>query len=183
MRRRQRAAKPGAWLDPNDWARVQRSVPIACVDLLPLRWTEGAGPRPSAFGLILRIGETGEPRWGLVGGRVLLGEMLDEALTRHVAETLGPLAEVGDLVPGQPTAVAEYFPDIRPGLLHDPRQHSIALTYCLPVTGEIAPRGEALDFRWFDIGSAPGAEAIGFGQHGLIVTCMRRLGIDDPPWR
>ncbi len=47
-----------------------------------------------------------------------------------------------------PFSVAEYFP--LPGVtpLYDPRQHAVALAYVVPVSGECAPRQDALELTW-----------------------------------
>jgi ADP-ribose pyrophosphatase YjhB (NUDIX family) len=115
------------WLSPDEWKRAQETLPICCVDVLPLRLDE-AGERVDSLGLIQRRAPGITLGWCLVGGRVLLEEPFGDAVQRHLLDTLGPdvRVEIGDAE--QPLYVAQYKPMPAEGFLVDPRQHSIALT-------------------------------------------------------
>ncbi|MBK9179393.1 MAG: NUDIX hydrolase family protein [Acidimicrobiales bacterium] len=134
------------WLAPDDLELVRGRVPMVYVDAVPVR-LDMAG-RLTHVGLLLRVRPDGTVSRAVVSGRVLYGETVREALLRHLAKDLGPAAWPS--VPPQPSpfTVAEYFPD--PGVtgFHDPRQHAVSLAFVVPVSGECAPAGDALDFVW-----------------------------------
>lgn len=160
-----------AWLPRPAYWLARRALPIACVDVLVLR--EGdAGPE---VGLIRRVGGDGATEgWALVGGRVLRGESLVDAVDRHLVSTLGDVTRSGPLDPTRPVHVAEYSPDGRVGGRVDPAKHAIALAYVAAVTGTVEPRGEARGFAWFGIGATPPDEAYAFAHGGVVAELVRR---------
>lgn len=131
------------------YAQIERSIPIACVDFVPVRTTPDAKKQ---LGLIRRHSPHGEV-WCHLGGRILRGETIREALRRHALDTLGvDLALPAD---PQPAYVYQWFPaEIRPsdGMPHgdDPRKHAIGLSFVVELAGDSEPRpqNEALDFAW-----------------------------------
>jgi ADP-ribose pyrophosphatase YjhB (NUDIX family) len=151
------------WLSDEDYAHARALVPIACVDVLP--WRQAGGVLE--IGLITRAGEHGQPAFALVGGRVRREETLAAAVARHVAETLGPEAALGDVDAMRPLGVFEYFPDGRGGLV-DTTKHAVAMTYAAPLSGRPRPAGEASAFDWFPADALPDASAFGYG-HGEVV--------------
>jgi ADP-ribose pyrophosphatase YjhB (NUDIX family) len=145
---------------------VLGQVPIACVDVVPVRVREGR----REIGLITRRDDRGRTSWAMVGGGVHRGESVAEAIARHVRETLG-LGVRADL-PGagvRPQAIGEYFPQGRPGHGRDPRKHAVAPTYLVRIDGEPEPQGEALGFAWFSPDALPAPAEFGYG-HGEVVT-------------
>jgi ADP-ribose pyrophosphatase YjhB (NUDIX family) len=157
------------WLSPEDYSFVRKLVPILCVDVLL-----SPRGRSSAVGLIRRATYDGGTGWCLVGGRVLRDEKLDTAVARHVTATLGAGLRL-DAATLQLRAVAEYFTEPRPGELHDPRKHAVALTYTAACEGIACPVGEAFDFRWFDIGELGNVD-FGFGQDGIVARVLAASG-------
>ena len=157
------------WLSEERYRELLASAAMPAVDLLPVL----AGPDGPALGLILRDDAEGGVGWNLVGGGIRRGESVADAAERHVAATLGE--DFGWRRRGfeRPDTVGEYFPDRRPGYAHDPRKHSIALSYAILAEGPAAePRDEALDFRWHPLdGELP--EPIGFGQEPVIRRLLR----------
>ena len=139
---------PPGWLEPDDINRVRRQLPIAYVEIVPVR-TDELG-RISHVGSLLRVGEDGSVVRTLITGRVLFHETLREAIARNVAKDLGDLALPVLPQSLQPFTVAEFFPT--PGLseYYDPRQHAIALCYVVPIPGECKPQDETLDVEWCD---------------------------------
>lgn len=142
------------YLPPDLYAQVERSLPIACVDVVPARSTASG----TEVGLILRESPFGQV-WCHLGGRVLYGESLTDAVRRHATSTIA-LAPV--LSPNaQPRYVYEWFPpEIAPddGTVYgdDPRKHAIALSYVVTLEeGALLPRNEALDFAWFTLDELP----------------------------
>lgn len=135
------------------YALVRRSMPIACIDLLLHR----TGQHGVEVGLIRRRSTASDDSvWGLVGGRVQVGETLAAAAARHLRETLGPGVSMEAVDWDRPALVAQYFPDRSTSHLWDPRQHSIACTYVAAASGDASPAGEATDFRWFHRDAVPG---------------------------
>jgi len=159
---------PG-WLSEFALAETRSRVPILYVEAVPVR-VDATG-RVEHVGLLLRGSASGEMSRSLVSGRVLHGESVRDALMRNLEKDLGPTA-----FPQLPTAVvpftvAEYLP--LPGLtpLHDPRQHAVSLVYVVPVTGDCAPRQDALELTWMtpQDALAPGVQAELEGGRGLLV--------------
>jgi ADP-ribose pyrophosphatase YjhB (NUDIX family) len=174
--------EPGE-LDQAAWDALQRIIPIACVDLLPVRLDEGG--RVCSIGLILRKVPLRDPAWCLVGGRVRYSETLAEARTRQVETTLGSGIACTTLLGGQPATVAEYAPSGSPRFHWDPRKHAIAITYLVLLEGVPVPEGEALDFRWFGPESGLTRSQVGFDQDQVIDSCLAHLegGPDQGWWR
>lgn len=159
------------WLSDADWAMVRGLVPIACVDVLV--WSgETAVER---VGLIFRDTPMGKPGWCVVGGRLMLEEMLAEAIGRQLRETLGDEVRFGLEAEPTPIYVAQYFPRRRDAGLIDPRQHAVGMVFAVKVEGEIRARGEAKDFRWFDVNALPAVEEFGFGQRAVVEACLSKM--------
>lgn len=136
----------GPWLTPFDLDLVRHRVPMAYVEALPLRLAPDGDLE--AIGMLLCATEHGGLQRSFVSGRVLYHETLREALTRHILKDLGAMAFPRLPASLHPFTVAQYFPT--PGLgFHDPRQHSVALVYAIPIDGEPTPQDDALDFSWF----------------------------------
>jgi ADP-ribose pyrophosphatase YjhB (NUDIX family) len=154
---------PG-WLEATEWRRIQALIPILCVDALPIRHND-----PTKVGLILRETPHQGRRWCLLGGRVRRGESLQDALAREWHEALGLDCPMGSVAA---PIVVEYRPDAISGRPHDPRQHSVSLTYAVAANDETsAPAGEALGFGWFDVGELDG-NVMGFGQETVVAQVM-----------
>ncbi|HEY2589382.1 MAG TPA: DUF4916 domain-containing protein [Tepidisphaeraceae bacterium] len=163
-----------AWLSDDDYRRVQRSVPIACVDIAPLRLSPHGSIE--SIGLILRDTPHQGRRWCLVGGRILRDESLAEAAARHLRQTLGDAIRFTLAPDAQPAYVSQYFTSRREVGVIDPRQHSIAVNYLIAVDGLVTPMGEAHEFRWFDASALPGPDEFGFEQDRVLAECLRAAG-------
>ena len=150
---------------------IQKRVPNACVDVLPLRKCG----KTSEVGLIYRNTPHQGRRWCLVGGRIYVKESIRSALDRHIHETLGTKVQWTADDPITPLFVAEYFSIRLRGALYDPRQHAVASTFAVEIHGPIEIGGEALDFKWFDRRQLPNARSFGFGQNKVVEQCLSRL--------
>lgn len=138
---------PG-WLSEFALDETRSRVPILYVEAVPIR-LDSLG-QLEQIGLLLRGSAAGKLSYAFVSGRVFHGEAVREALIRHLEKDLGPAA-FPQLPPDiAPFTVAEYFP--LPGVkpLYDPRQHAVALVYVVPVSGDCAPRQDALEVTWLD---------------------------------
>ena len=165
------------WLSDDDWKRTRQTMPIACVDVVPVRMDAS---EILAVGLIHRDTPLQGRRWCVVGGRLWRDEPLGDAIARQLRETLGDSIRFSILREPQPDYVVTYFSQPREIGLHDPRQHALTLNFVVPISGTVTPGGEALDFRWFDIDALPTADEFGFGQKLVVRECLLRQGITVP---
>jgi hypothetical protein len=159
-----------SFLPADLYSTIERSIPIVCVDFVPVRRSENG----IEVGLILRESPFGRV-WCHLGGRILHGETIHQAIDRHAADTLA----VGTILERdpQPDFVYQWFPSgVAPGdgTAHgdDPRKHAIGLSYLLEIDGEPVPRNEALDFRYADPRELPGPMWPGSAQ--LIAELIGR---------
>lgn len=154
------------------YSQIEQSMPIACVDFVPVR-TAVDGRRE--IGLILRDSPFGEV-WCHLGGRVNRGETIAQALRRHARDTLD--VDLAIEPNAQPDYVYEWFPpEIAPGdgTLHgdDPRKHAIGLSFVVELVGDPSPRNEASNFGWFPPEELP--EPMWSGSADLIEALLRHL--------
>ena len=164
------------WLSAEDWRKVQASVPIACVDVLPVRpakGTDAAARRFDSVGLILRDTPHQGRRWCLIGGRMFRNESFPQAVSRQLRETLGRGVTFDLPADVQPDFVAQYFTEPGPVGCLDPRQHAIGNTFVVPVAGTAHAQGEAHDFRWFPLDALPRPQEFGFDQDRVLAACLR----------
>ncbi len=162
-------------LDPQKWNEIQQSVPIACIDVLPLQLSDGNHGTIERVGLILRETPHQGRRWCLVGGRLCWNESFPEAISREIRDALGDQVRVKLREDIQPDYVAQYFTVSREGGGVDPRQHAVGLTFCVPIHGKVNPRGEAVSFAWFYCSQLPAPEEFGFNQDRVVAACLARL--------
>ena len=166
--------KRGLRLSPADWKWIQKSMPVVCVDFLPVQLSPAPKHELQAVGLIYRETPRGR-RWCLIGGRLLYGESLTKAIRRQASETLGRHVKVHIGPDQQPLYIAQYSPSGRAPFSLDPRQHAVGLTFAVEMEGRPTPRGEAIKFAWFGNARIPAARGLGFGQNGVIEACVRLL--------
>ncbi|MDE0545387.1 DUF4916 domain-containing protein [Microbacterium sp. C7(2022)] len=143
-----------SFLPDDEYALVERSVPIVCVDFVPVRNPHDGEPE---VGLILRESPFGRV-WCHLGGRIQRGETIHDTLQRHARETLNTSLLIG--VDPQPLRVHQWFPptmhqdlNIDHGI--DPRKHAIGLSFLVELEGDPEPLNEALEFRFFRPGHLP----------------------------
>lgn len=155
------------------WSLVQASVPILCVDVVPIRFTT---TKALNIGLILRDTPLQGPRWCVIGGRLLLDELIADAARREsgsaIGDSLAP-SEGPDIDP----IIVEYSRKKSETQPQDPRQHAVSITVPIWMQGEGAARGdEAREFRWWDPDRLDG-HVMGFGQERLVPRILR--AVDD----
>jgi len=166
------------FLDDETYGLVQRSVPIATVDVLCIFEDRDDG-KPLL--LIERDDGHGNPGLlNLIGGRIRLGESLEQAAMRHLHETIGDRVYAAPRDWGRPEWVAVYpLGDSGPGPF-DPRQQSISPSYVLLCQGEpeVVEGGEATGLAWLspDPAGLPPAERFGFGQGDVIRQMLETTG-------
>lgn len=166
----------GPWLSPYDLDDVRRKVPMVYVEAVPVRLSPDGDLE--AVGMLLRADTDSGLQRQFVSGRVLFHETLREALMRHIEKDLGPMAFPQLPATLTPATVAQYFPT--PGFgFHDPRQHSVALVYIVPISGEAKPSDNTLDFSWFTPEEAfdPALQAEMIDGHAqLLQTVLQTCG-------
>ena len=113
---------PPGWLGADDIADLRSRMPIAYVEIVPVR----------------------------VAGRVLYHESLREAIARNISKDMGELALPVLPQTLTPFTVAEFFPTPGVSPYFDARQHAIALCYVVPIAGDCKPQDETLDVEWVD---------------------------------
>jgi ADP-ribose pyrophosphatase YjhB (NUDIX family) len=135
-----------AWLETTEIDLIRGRVPMVYVEAVPVRVDDRG--EVVQIGLLLRSTPEGTIARAIVSGRVLYGETLRAALSRHLAKDLGPSAR--PLIPPQmtPFTVIEYFPDPSITGFTDTRQHAVALCYIVPISGECVPAQAFLDIAW-----------------------------------
>ncbi len=168
---------PG-WLSDIALDETRSRVPILYVEAVPVR-LDSLG-QLEHVGILLRgSATTGELTRTLVSGRVYHGESLREALLRNLEKDLGPTAFPQVPPSTVPFSVAEYFP--LPGVapLYDPRQHAVSLAYVVPVTGDCAPRQDALELTWLTPEEAASEEVLADlegGRGSLLREALASVG-------
>lgn len=166
-----------SWLSPDELEQARERVPIVYVEAVPVR-TDGRGC-VTAVGLLLRMMPDGSISRALVSGRVLYGELIRDALLRHVEKDLGALALPRIPACPQPFTVVEYFPDPSVTGFVDPRQHAVSLAFVVPCDGECHPPATALDLVWVTpeeaSGFTLGSEMTG-GQDRLLRLAIAHVG-------
>ncbi|BDR54249.1 DUF4916 domain-containing protein [Bombiscardovia apis] len=160
---------PPGWLSSQEIEWARRKLPMTYVEVVPAR-IDTAG-RVAQVGTLLCVDDEGNIERTLITGRVLYHESIREALARNISKDLGELA-LPVLPPSpQPFSVAEFFPTPSVSEYYDPRQHSIALCYLVPVAGDCKSQDETLDVEWVE----PQSETLDLfidqmpGGHGKIL--------------
>lgn len=134
------------WLSEDDIEIVRGRMPVVYVDVVPVRIDDSGCL--THVGLLLRMMPDGTISRAIVGGRVLFGELVRDALVRHIEKDLGTLALPQIPVSPAPFTIAEYFPDPTKTGFHDPRQHAVSLAYVVPIAGLCEPADSSLDISW-----------------------------------
>lgn len=141
-----------AWLSAADLEAARQRLPIVYLNLVPVRLDASA--QVSHVGLLLRATPEGDLTRSIITGRVLYGELIRDAILRHVEKDLGPVSLPVIPTSTQPFGVFEYFPDASVTGLRDSRQHAVALAYVIPVNGDCRPSQQALDLVWVTVADA-----------------------------
>lgn len=167
-----------SWLTREELDTTRERVPMVYVDAVPVR-TDATGAVVS-IGLLLRALADGTISRAVVSGRVLYGELVREALLRHIEKDLGTMALPELPAAPQPFTVVEYFPDPDVTGFHDPRQHAVSLAFVVPVRGDCSPSQDALDLVWVtpqEVASAEFQTQMAGGQGRLVRMALAHCGV------
>jgi ADP-ribose pyrophosphatase YjhB (NUDIX family) len=167
------------YIQVEEWDRIQKLVPIVCVDVLPINIDVNSG-KLNSYGLIKRYDYSLQKKWCTVGGRLLYGETIAQGIIRQVFITLGKEVKcnIGEEI--EPVFIAQYAPTKESKIGFngfDPRKHAIGLTFCVEIMGHVRPQNEALEFKWFSPNDIPDQSEVGFGQYQIIRQSIKRLSI------
>ncbi|MDA3022204.1 MAG: NUDIX hydrolase family protein [Actinomycetota bacterium] len=166
------------WLSEEELATARGQLPVVYVDAVPVR-TDLNG-EVTQVGLLLRAMPDGSISRAVVSGRVMYGELIRDALIRHLEKDLGPLAMPQIPATAQPFTVVEYFPDPTVTGFHDPRQHAVSMAFVVPISGDCTPSQDALDLVWVTPAEAATltfqAEMSG-GQGRLVKMALAYCGV------
>lgn len=167
-----------SWLSREDLEQARERLPLLYVDAVPVR--VDASGTVTHVGLLLRAMPDGSISRAIVSGRVLFGEKVRDALSRHLEKDLGALALPRLPASPQPFSIIEYFPDPTVTGYHDPRQHAVSLAFVVPCEGDCAPSQGALEFTWLEpaecASEAVRAEMTG-GQDRVVLAALASVGL------
>jgi len=122
------------------YAQIKRRMPIPCVDLVL--------HQDNKVLLCKRLNNPLKGEWWLPGGRVLLGETLEEAVHRKAKEELG----IGINIVRQVKTYDNIFPK---------DSHSIATVYqVVPMSEDIKLDAQHNYYEWFDMNRLPHLKTI-----------------------
>lgn len=169
----------GGNLSDQLWATIQASVPIFCVDVVPVRIAE---PGHVEIGLVLRDTPLQGERWCAIGGRLLLDESIADAVGRQLRAAIGS-SLIMSSAPPLPPLLVEYARFPRLDGPQDPRQHSISATVPVQMSGDGVVQGEeAHAFKWWAAGDLNG-DVMGFGQEHIVPRLLAALEpYTERPW-
>lgn len=155
------------YLSDNDYSLVTASVPIICVDILPVRKVESGKWQ---VGLIQRATGSQKGKLTILGGRIYHSESIEGSISRHLKTDLqiNNFAYFENLSDDKPFMVQQYF-QAESSDSHvygfDPTKHALALTYLLKISETPKPVQEASDFFWI---SDIDEKDFGFNQQVVV---------------
>lgn len=165
------------WLSAELLEEARARLPILYVNVVPVR-VDNSGA-VTHVGLLLTVTPDGSITRSIVAGRVKYGEKVRDAVARHILKDLGPVAFPRIPVSLQPFDVIEYFPDISLTGYQDLRQHAVALSYVVAVTGDCQPSQDALDLVWLSVEEASSQSVrseMSGGQDRVVRSALAHAG-------
>ena len=173
------------YLSQELYEQVTATLPIACVDAIPVRRADGSWQ----IGVIIRATGSEHDKAALIGGRVHHNQTISEAISMHLSEDLG--VKNFKFFDGSDEAHPFYVQQYRHGDSseaprgYDPTKHAITPTYLVYLDDDvtITPRKEAREFKWLSEVDIP--EESAFNQHFVMREAFRALaarpeGVDIP---
>lgn len=154
------------WIPEELFQQIQKSIPIACVDLLILR-KKKAGTLEIL--LIKRKIYPEQGKWCLIGGRICKDEYTKDTITRQAKTELGVSVKI--IPPWNETMPFAVFNDP----VSDKQKHFVVLTYPVVITkGTLKSSGpEFSEARWFLLDKLPPAPRLGF-YHAKVLALLSR---------
>lgn len=165
------------WLSSEYLEEARSRLPILYINVVPVRVDNNGAV--THVGLLLTVTPDGSITRSIIAGRVLYGERIRDSIARHILKDLGPVAFPRIPVSLQPFDVIEYFPDETVSGFHDQRQHAVALSYVIAVTGDCQPSQDALDLVWLSIEEASSESVrseMSGGQDRVVRAALAHAG-------
>lgn len=166
----------GDYLSDELYEMVTQSVPIVCVDIIPVINKRGK----YEAGMIVRATGSQAGKLTVLGGRVYHSETIDKAIARHLKTDLGveAFAYFNGSSAENPFMVQQYFMKDGPeGERYgfDPTKHAVTPTYLVEIDEAlVVPQLEASGFVWIkDIIDDPAAA--GYNQHIVVNKALQAL--------
>ena len=152
---------------PDDvYATVTKSVPIICVDLIPVRKNGGG---KWEIGVITRATGSQAGKVALIGGRIGYDESVIDAVRRHLTTDCGidKFMFLSCNEVNRPFSIEQYIhrKDAK-NSTYDPTKHAISLTYLMEIDKVPKPKNEARDFLWIQNTGIP--EMTAFNQNVVM---------------
>ncbi len=165
---------PQGYLTDEDYKLVTNSVPIICVDILPVMQDEMGAWK---VGVIKRATGSQVGKLTILGGRIFHSETVGESIHRHLRTDLqiGSFAYCEGISEDAPFMVQQYFQkDSSDSDTYgfDPTKHALALTYLIEIKETPNPVNEASEFQWIDSISE---KVFGFNQQLVVVRALDYL--------
>lgn len=144
------------YLPDEQYRLVTSSVPIVCVDIIPVRQT---GDSSWEIGVIERATGSQASKLAVLGGRIHHSETISEAIARHLQDDLSvySFSFLGTNSTSRPFIVQQYAhaASAEKPTGFDPTKHAIALTYLIELTDKPHPQREASSFTWINSSQVP----------------------------
>ena len=154
------------WIQKDFFNKIQHVMPIVCIDLVVVKKKEN---------LVMLFRRKIPPeagKWVNIGGRILKGERLGEAIQRQAKNEFG--VSVLILKPYAPERPMAVFSEP----LCDPQKHPIALVYPVVLEDTIQDNGpEYTEGRWFPIDKLPtdmGFEPLHRQEIACVVDALQK---------
>lgn len=157
------------WIPDDLFQAIQKSMPVPCVDLLPVRRNKDGKIE------ILLIKRQIYPeigKWGLIGGRILKDELTNSSIMRQARRELGVSVKII-----QPWTELHPF-----AVFNDPfsdiQKHFVVLTYLVHITnGKVKATGpEFSEAKWFPLDNLP--KRFSF-HHKKVVTMLKHYFVNN----
>ena len=124
-----------SFIPEEEYARIMEILPILCVDVVVQN-------SKAQYLLIRRANEPLKDQWWVIGGRVLKGETLEQAVVRKVEEEVG--LNVGSV---RPIGYYEDVSEMNPFGLSSP-QHSVSVVFSARVDDHQRVRLDSQSTEW-----------------------------------
>jgi len=160
-------------LPPELYQTVTNSIPIVCVDLIPIKQVRSEWQ----IGVITRATGPETGKLAILGGRIYHDEFITDAIARHMKTDWG-ISDYrfweGNTI-SRPFYVQQYLHAKAAELPYgyDPGKHAIALTYLIELSKEPRPRNEASAFHWIEASEVP--EPAAYDQHLVMAEAFKFL--------
>lgn len=151
------------WMSEKEYLLVTKKTPIPTVNLVILRKSN------NNWETLLLIRKTGyaKGQWCIIGGRVYIGELLNQAIDRQADDLKVKVKIIPPFNPNLPSFIDDQKNQ-------DETKSPLSFVYPVEIiSGEVREEGkEYKGYKWFSINKLP---KIGYGQKIQIQKTMEQL--------